>query len=270
MPMLGRAGRRSGVQRLIPAMDLAFRWMAPQLYTVCAAGPCGATMLEWRVLRYYREQVLSWRERDWDADQRIAVPDSMLTCASGPGETGHSTRWDATPHRRQGRLLHGLKDFTGKAVPKTVRQPRSGSVARKRLTPSPRTYSGSRRAGRATRHYRGQRLDIAPYLAAGFVETDDRACGVVGPLTASQHVHNAPDELRISGRREAQLLAQPGFEIVLMSVWRRISCQIASTTFGRTTSSDNSRKLRWARPSGGIEQARGMRRASWRPSRRRL
>ncbi len=122
------------------------------------------------------------------------------------------------------------------SLTRTVRQPRSGSVATKRLTTSPRAYSGVVAGGAARR--RGQRgPDLPEQLPAGLVEAHDRAGRVEGARVDRQHVLHAPDEVGVGGRGQAPLLAQVRLERVFERLAHRL-VETASTSVWRTVVGD--------------------------------
>ncbi len=95
----------------------------------------------------------------------------------------------------------------------------------------------------ATRCGQTRRPHLAQQLATRFIETDNRPCRIVRALVDGQHILPMPNELRICRGREAPLLAQVGFELVFLSVWRTVSWEMVSTTCRWTSSSASSRRL---------------------------
>src|SRR5680860_29678 len=96
---------------------------------------------------------------------------------------------------------------------------------------------------------------LSPQLLARLVETDQRARRIGGTGIDVEHVLHRRHEVGILLRGNAPAADQPWFEIVFLSVVRRVSGQIWGTISSVTSSSASSRRLQRAYPGGGAEQA---------------
>src|SRR5215472_1801447 len=111
-----------------------------------------------------------------------------------------------------------------------------------------------------------RRAGLGEELAAGLVQADQGAPGVIRPGIDLQHILHPPDELGVLPRRNAPAFRQPWLELVCFKAWRTVSCETASTTSSWTSRSASSRSVQRLRPSGGVLHAKTTRRASCSPS----
>src|SRR5262249_13298582 len=106
-------------------------------------------------------------------------------------------------------------------------------------------------------------------LDAGLVDVDRRPVRVERPLVLIQDRLHPADELGVVPRRDHPLLDLPELQVVFLSTRPTVLGETASTTRNSTSRSASRLSVQWARPAGGSEQARAIRRASARPSRTR-
>ena len=105
----------------------------------------------------------------------------------------------------------------------------------------------------------------ADHLGKLCIATDPGLRLVIGRGTPVEAVFHPPDELG-ADRRPAPALLQPGLERVFCRVRRTVSSESASTTWSATSVSARHGSVQQGRSSGGVLQARAMRRASCLPS----
>src|ERR1019366_1737851 len=122
---------------------------------------------------------------------------------------------------------------------------------------------GRRQTPRSSGNRRARFLD---QLLAGFVETNQRTLGIVGPMIDLQHVFHRTNKVRILIRLNHPALVQPRLQLVFFSVVRTVSALMESTSCNSTILSANNCKVQRARPSGALPQAITMSRASVAPS----
>src|SRR6266849_6571992 len=103
-------------------------------------------------------------------------------------------------------------------------------------------------------------------LHAGFVQAHLWPVRVVRSGVHIEHVFHVVDELPARCLWQTVLFLQPRFELVFFSVWRTVSCEMASTISSSTTLSASRRSDQRARPFGAGLQARVTRCASCTPS----
>src|SRR5919108_3689281 len=124
-------------------------------------------------------------------------------------------------------------------------------------------------AGWPARRQRAGRVDLAEQLAAGLVQADLGAQGVIGSGVDREHVLHAPAELGVLLGWDAPALGQPRLKLVCCKAWRTVSYDTESTTCSAPSRSASSRRVQRLWPSGGALQVSATSRASCSPSRRR-
>src|SRR5439155_24984377 len=117
----------------------------------------------------------------------------------------------------------------------------------------------------AWRH-RHRSARLTDELHAGLIQTHLRAPWIIRSGIDLQHILHVVDELAAGRLWQAILLLQPGLEFVFFSVWRTVSCEMASAISSSTTLSANKRSVQRLRPFGAGLQASVTRRASCAPS----
>src|SRR5262245_2967027 len=113
----------------------------------------------------------------------------------------------------------------------------------------------------STRSSRNDRAHFADQLIRTLIKAHSRTPGVFDLGIQVQHILHMIDKPG-AHRRDDPLLDAPGFENVFFSVRRTVSSEIASTSESATNSSASNCMVQRFWPSGGVEQAVAIRRAS--------
>src|ERR1700741_645152 len=119
---------------------------------------------------------------------------------------------------------------------------------------------------RASPFHRDRRARLGNQLLGGFVQADERHFRIVRLSVDIQHLLHGRYECAIGLRRDDPLFLAVRLKRVFLRT-RPIVLSLARSTMPRyTTLSSKSRSVQRARPSGGVEQARAVRRAWLSPS----
>ena len=121
-------------------------------------------------------------------------------------------------------------------------------------------------AGRKARLHRHRRARFGDELLGGLVQTNHRAVRVARPRVNRQHVLHRRYERAAGLGRNDPVFAAVRLERVFLSTRWIVELLAASTMPNSTTLLSSSRRLQRACPSGGLEQARAISRASFSPS----
>src|ERR1700688_3339146 len=111
-----------------------------------------------------------------------------------------------------------------------------------------------------------RRAGFGDQLLRRLIQTYQGALWIVGLVINLQHIFHVRHERRICLRRNDKLLVQVRLENVVFSVRPIVLSLARGTMFNSTTLSSKSRKVHFARPLGGSEQAREISLASAAPS----
>jgi hypothetical protein len=106
---------------------------------------------------------------------------------------------------------------------------------------------------------------LADQLVGRFIDADHRLEGIIGLGIPLQEVFQAPNKVGIE-RGQTPLLPLPGLQLVVLSVRRPVSSEIASTTRSSTSWLASNCMVQQVRPSGGGLQTRAITKASCVPS----
>ena len=112
-------------------------------------------------------------------------------------------------------------------------------------------------AGWPSRLHRDWRARLGDELLGGLVQADQRMVGIVRPRVDGQHVFHGRYEGAVGLRRDDPALPAVRLESVFFRTRPIVLSLARSTMPSSTTLLSSRRNVQRARPSGGVEQARG-------------
>jgi hypothetical protein len=120
--------------------------------------------------------------------------------------------------------------------------------------------------GRAPRLHCDRKAGFGDELLGGLIQANQRSVGIAGPRIDRQHVLHYRYECAARLGRDDPVFAAVRLRSVFLSTRWIVESLAAATMPNSTSLLSNSRELQRAWPSGGLEQARAISRASFSPS----